>query len=62
MAAQGYGVHLVDPIHLHVEQARDASARQPDHPLESCHIGDARDLPLESGASTPSCSTGRCIT
>jgi ubiquinone/menaquinone biosynthesis C-methylase UbiE len=48
LAAQGYAVHLVDPIPLHVEQARDASARQPPHPLASCQLGDARDLPFES--------------
>ena len=48
LATQGYAVHLVDPSCLHVEQALEASARQPDHPMASCQIGDARDLPFES--------------
>jgi ubiquinone/menaquinone biosynthesis C-methylase UbiE len=48
LAAQGYAVHLVDPIRLHVEQAREASARQPHHPMASCQLGDARELPFES--------------
>src|SRR5260221_6060897 len=30
---------------LHVEQARQASARQPEHPLASAEVGDARRLP-----------------
>ena len=33
LARRGYEVHLVDAVPLHVEQARAASARQPDHPL-----------------------------
>ena len=32
LAAEGYEVHLVDPVALHVEQARAASAAQPDAP------------------------------
>lgn len=48
LAAEGHAVHLVDPIPLHIEQARAASQRQPPHPLASCQIGDARDLPFES--------------
>lgn len=48
LATQGYAVHLVDPIPLHVEQAREASVRQSRHPMASCQIGDARDLPFES--------------
>jgi SAM-dependent methyltransferase len=47
LAAQGYAVHLVDPMPLHVEQAVEASARQPHH-LASCQVGDARDLPFEA--------------
>jgi ubiquinone/menaquinone biosynthesis C-methylase UbiE len=34
----------VDPVPLHVDQARDASANQPDRRLASAEIGDARDL------------------
>ena len=47
LAAEGYEVHLVDPVALHVEQARAASASQPDAPLASAVVGDARELPVE---------------
>jgi hypothetical protein len=43
-AARGYRVHLIDPVPKYVEQARPASARQPDHSLASAEVGDARDL------------------
>jgi ubiquinone/menaquinone biosynthesis C-methylase UbiE len=46
LAASGYTVHLVDPVPLHVAQAEQASLHQPDHPLASCRVGDARRLPL----------------
>lgn len=45
LAALGYQVHLIDPVAKHVEQARQASNRQPEHPLASAEIGDARALP-----------------
>jgi SAM-dependent methyltransferase len=44
LAARGYRVHLVDAVPLHVEQARQASARQPDTPVASLRVGDARWL------------------
>jgi ubiquinone/menaquinone biosynthesis C-methylase UbiE len=44
LAKQGYEVHLVDAVPLHVEQARQASQQQPDYPLASAAIGDARRL------------------
>jgi ubiquinone/menaquinone biosynthesis C-methylase UbiE len=44
LAAQGYQVHLVDPMAGHVEQALDASGRQPATPLASTTVGDARQL------------------
>ena len=47
LAAEGYEVHLVDPVALHVEQALDASADQPDAPLASAAVGDARALPFD---------------
>ena len=47
LAAEGYEVHLVDPVALHVEQARAASAAQPGAPLASVVVGDARELPVE---------------
>ncbi|HKC10447.1 MAG TPA: methyltransferase domain-containing protein [Vicinamibacteria bacterium] len=43
LAARGYEVHLVDPVPLHVEQARGASAAQP-APLASVRQGEARSL------------------
>ncbi len=45
LAARGYEVHLLDPVPKHVEQARTASGRQPEHPLASAEVGDARRLP-----------------
>jgi SAM-dependent methyltransferase len=46
LARLGYAVHLVDPVALHVAQAEAASAREPDRPIASCRIGDARRVPL----------------
>jgi len=50
LAQQGYEVHLFDPVQHHVDQALAASARQPDSPIASCSVGDARhiDRPDES--------------
>ena len=45
LAAEGYQVHLVDPVPKLVEQVRAASAAQPDCPLASAAVGDARSLP-----------------
>src|SRR5246500_4086516 len=45
LATLGYQVHLIDPVAKHVEQARQASARQSEYPLASAEIGDARALP-----------------
>jgi ubiquinone/menaquinone biosynthesis C-methylase UbiE len=44
LAREGYEVHLVDPVPLHIEQARTASAAQPATPLASVTVGDARLL------------------
>jgi SAM-dependent methyltransferase len=44
LAARGYRVHLVDAMPLHVEHAREASARQPEAPVVSLRVGDARRL------------------
>jgi ubiquinone/menaquinone biosynthesis C-methylase UbiE len=44
LAQQGSEVHLLDPVSLHVEQARQASAWQPARPLASVALGDARGL------------------
>ena len=44
LAREGYSVHLIDPVPLHVDQAREASALQPGAPLTSAELGDARRL------------------
>lgn len=44
LAKKGYQVHLVDAVPSHVEQARSASQAQPDHPITSLAVGDARKL------------------
>jgi len=44
LAARGYEVHLVDPVARHIKQAQAASSQQPDHPLASAAVGDARQL------------------
>lgn len=51
LAAQGYEVHLLDAVPLHVEQALAASAAQPAHPVASAIVGDARELPFEDGSA-----------
>jgi ubiquinone/menaquinone biosynthesis C-methylase UbiE len=51
LAASGYQVHLIDPVPKHVEQARAAAAQQPDHPLTSAEVGDARHLPHADGSA-----------
>jgi ubiquinone/menaquinone biosynthesis C-methylase UbiE len=43
LSARGYAVHLVDPVPLHVEEARRASGKSA-HPLASVTPGDARAL------------------
>jgi hypothetical protein len=62
LAAHGHVVHLVDPIRLHVEQARDASARQPHDRSRCVKSGTLAICRLIRRASMPSCSTGRSIT
>ncbi len=44
LARLGHEVHLIDPMPLHIEQARQASAHQPETPIASCTLGDARHL------------------
>jgi SAM-dependent methyltransferase len=43
LAHAGYRVHLVDPLPLHIEQAAQAAAAQPNHPFTAA-VGDARRL------------------
>lgn len=51
LARLGYRVHLIDPVPKHVEQAWAASAAQPDHPLASADVGDARNLRFADSAA-----------
>jgi ubiquinone/menaquinone biosynthesis C-methylase UbiE len=51
LAARGYEVHLIDPVRKHVEQARAASGLQPEHPLASAEVGDARQMPQEDASA-----------
>jgi ubiquinone/menaquinone biosynthesis C-methylase UbiE len=44
LAKLGHAVHLVDPVPLHIAQAWQASAAQPNSPLASISLGDARRL------------------
>ena len=44
LAKLGYEVHLIDAVPLHIEQALKISSEQPDHPLASALVGDARKL------------------
>jgi ubiquinone/menaquinone biosynthesis C-methylase UbiE len=50
LARKGYLVHLSDPVSLHLEQARQASSLQPNHPLASIKIGDARRMEHPDGS------------
>jgi ubiquinone/menaquinone biosynthesis C-methylase UbiE len=51
LAQRGYQVHLTDPVPKHVEQARAASASQPQHPLASAEVGDARRLAYDDNSA-----------
>lgn len=45
LAGEGYTVHLLDPMALHIEQAQAASPAFSDAELASARVGDARQLP-----------------
>lgn len=49
LAKKGREVHLIDIVPLHVRLAREASGRQPDAPLASTDVGDARSLSWNDG-------------
>jgi SAM-dependent methyltransferase len=51
LAARGYQLHLIDITPLHVDLARQASARQPEAPLASAEVGDARALTWGDGTA-----------
>lgn len=44
LAKVGHEVHLLDVVALHIEQAQAASRLQPEHPIHSFTVGDARRL------------------
>lgn len=48
LAAQGYDVHLIDPVPGHVEQARERMSAPGIQPLASARVGDARRLEAET--------------
>ena len=48
LARRGYRVHLVDPVRLHVEQARQAAGSDP--AVFTAVLGDARELPESDGS------------
>jgi ubiquinone/menaquinone biosynthesis C-methylase UbiE len=50
LAGRGYQVHLIDPIPLHIEQARDRAAEPGASALASMRVGDARALELEDAS------------
>jgi SAM-dependent methyltransferase len=49
LAAAGHVVHLLDPVPVHVEAALAGSAAQPEAPIASAVVGDARAVPFEDG-------------
>ena len=50
LAERGYAVDLIDPVPLHVEQARERAAREQRVP-RSFQVGDARAIPCDDGAA-----------
>jgi ubiquinone/menaquinone biosynthesis C-methylase UbiE len=44
LAREGYEVHLIDAMPLHIEEAQRTSAAQPDAPVATLEVGDARAL------------------
>jgi len=44
LARLGYEVHLIDPVPLHIEQARERSRSQAEAPIASAQLGDARHV------------------
>ena len=51
LAERGYRVHLVDPVPLHVEEARLSFGVRPDVALASAEVGDARALRLPDASA-----------
>jgi len=51
LAERGYRVHLIDPVPLHIEQARAAAGGPPGAVLASAEVGDARALRLPDASA-----------
>jgi len=51
LAERGYRVHLIDPVPLHVEQARADAGDRPGAVLASAEVGDARALRLPDASA-----------
>jgi ubiquinone/menaquinone biosynthesis C-methylase UbiE len=51
LAERGYRVHLIDPVPLHVEQARAACRDRPGVTLAGADVGDARTLRLPDASA-----------
>jgi ubiquinone/menaquinone biosynthesis C-methylase UbiE len=51
LAERGYRVHLVDPVPLHVEEARKAAHGRDGAALATAEVGDARDLRLPDASA-----------
>lgn len=49
LAGLGYEVHLVDPVPLHLTQAKEASRNPPARSISSFTLGDARALAFPDG-------------
>ena len=49
LAAEGYETHLIDPVPMHIQQARWASSKQAVRPIASVELGDARRLTQADG-------------
>ena len=50
LARQGYEVHLIDPVPRHLSLARSTSQEQPEYPIASVKLGDARELEWPDGS------------
>jgi SAM-dependent methyltransferase len=51
LAGKGYEVHLVDPVPLHIDQARAEAGRHPGARVASTTVGDARSLDRHDGST-----------
>ncbi len=58
LAKQGYEVHLIDPIYIHIQQAKDYANNFPGVKLASCSLGDARQLKQKDSSADAILSLG----